>query len=66
MNIFICNKYDSKKEDIHIITPNIPIDKNWISYYNYEKIKNLKKLKYKLAYTKNEKNLSQEMEDTDE
>ena len=66
MNIFICNKYDSKKEDIHIITPNIPINENWISYYNYEKIKNLKKLKYKLAYTKNEKNLSQEMEDTDE
>ena len=66
MNIFICNKYDSKKEDIHIITPNIPIDKDRISYYNYEQIKNLKKLKYNLANSENEKNLSKEMEDTDE
>ena len=66
MNIFICNKYDSKKEDIHIITPNIPIDKNMILYLNYEHIKNLKKLKYNLANTKNEKNLSQGKEDSDE
>ena len=66
MNFFICNRYDSKKEDIHIITPNIPIDKNRISYYNYDPLKNLKKLKHNLSISENEKNLSQEMDDTDE
>ena len=64
MNIFICNRYDSKKEDIHIITPDIPIDKNKIKYYNYEYFKNLSKLKTNnISNSENAKNISQDLED---
>ena len=64
MNFFICNRYDSKKEDIHIITPEIPIDKNKIKYYNYEYLKKLSKLKTNnISNSENAKNISQNLED---
>ena len=64
MNFFICNRYDSKREDIHIITPDIPIDKNKIKYYNYEYFKNLSKIKTNnISNSENSKNISQDLED---
>ena len=41
MNIFLCNSYESKNEDIYIIYPKSPKDKAKIYYYNHEKCKNL-------------------------
>ena len=68
MNFFICNRYDSKREDIHIITSKIPDNKNKISYYKYDHNKNLNLVKtIYLNNNGNEKNnVSEEIENSDE
>lgn len=67
MNFFFCNRYDTKKEDIYILAPNLVDDNNKISFYDYEKIKKLKKLvTNRLANYENERNISKNIEDTDE
>ena len=41
MNIFICNRYDSKKENIYVISPKFPFDKNNIKVLKNPLVKNL-------------------------
>ena len=41
MNIFICNRYDSKKENIYVISPKFPLDKNNIKVLKNPLVKNL-------------------------
>ena len=68
MNFFICNRYDTKKEDIHIITSKLPDDKNKICYYKYDNNKKLNLVKtIYLKKPENEKNNAyKEVEDSDE
>ena len=64
MNFFLCNQYDSKNEDIYMITPKTPFDKsNLISKKNINSIK-----PYKLIKIENEKNnnLSNNIEESEE
>ena len=41
MYIFICNRYESKNEDLYIISQKMPFDKDKIYYYKYDNYKNL-------------------------
>jgi len=68
MNIFICNHYDSKNEDIYIISKNIPFDKDKIYYYIYNNYKKLALEKtLQLSKEQSKKNsISQNNEESDE
>ena len=41
MYIFICNRYESKNEDLYIISNNTPFDKDKIHYYKYDNNKKI-------------------------
>ena len=68
MNFFICNRYDKRNEDIYIITPNFPIDKDKIYIYKYNQFKKLNPEKT-YVFSKNESKNNktfQSFEETDE
>ena len=68
MNIFICNRYDSKSEDIYIITSHMPDDKDKIYYYKYDSKKNIyiRKTYHILREESQDNNISQNNEESDE
>ena len=68
MNFFICNRYDSKNEDIYIITPNIPLDNYKVYYYKKDDVTNLniEKLHQFENDENNKINTSQNNEDSEE
>ena len=41
MNIFICNRYDSHKEKIYVISPKTPFNKYNLKLLKYPFLKNL-------------------------
>ena len=68
MNIFICNRYDSKSEDIYIITSHLPDDKDKIYYYKYDSKKNIyiRKTYHILREEGKDNNISQNNEPSEE
>ena len=66
MNFFFCNQYESKNEDIYMITPKMPFDKNnSISNNNLKSLKNNYKL-FKIENEKNNISKGNDIEESDE
>ena len=66
MYIFICNRYESKNEDLYIISQKMPFDKDKIYYYKYDNYKNLDNVNHLRKETINNNNICQNSEESDE
>lgn len=68
MNIFICNRYDSKNEDIYLITSRIPNEKDKIYCYKYDQNRNinLERTYHLISEESHKNNIPQKNEESEE